>query len=226
LIYQFRDSVLDTAAFVLMVEGRPVHLSPKALELLVYLIENHPRAVTKQEIHDRIWPETFVVEANLPVLIREIRQAIRDDQREVIRTVHGRGYAFGGELRQLDHTEESPDFRNAHCLQIDDRIEVLKSGENLVGRDPGADISLPWTTVSRHHAIVRVDGQAASVVDLGSKNGTKVSGRPVEGPTTLHDGVTILFGKVQVTYRFGDWEAETATSGGSSAGPDLTDHLK
>jgi len=65
MIYRFGDVVLDTTAFVLTRDGQEVHLPPKALQLLACLIEERPRALSKQELHDRIWPETYVVESSL-----------------------------------------------------------------------------------------------------------------------------------------------------------------
>src|SRR5437660_934581 len=73
-----------------------VRLSPKGFELLRLLVENRPRALGKEELFERLWPKTFVSEANLAGLVAEIRREIGDDAREprFVRTVHGFGYAF------------------------------------------------------------------------------------------------------------------------------------
>jgi len=57
-------------------DGGEVHLSPKAFDLLQLLIVERPRALSKAFLQERLWPETFVCEANLPSLVSEIRQAI------------------------------------------------------------------------------------------------------------------------------------------------------
>jgi DNA-binding winged helix-turn-helix (wHTH) protein len=60
------------------------------------MVEAAPRALSKSELLEHLWPGTFVVEANLPHLIAEIREALEDTSRSprFVRTVHGFGYAF------------------------------------------------------------------------------------------------------------------------------------
>jgi DNA-binding winged helix-turn-helix (wHTH) protein len=98
---RFGDCELDTGARELRRAGRAVALAPKAYQLLELLVEQRPKAVSKREIHDRLWPSTLVSEANLSALIFEIRAALGDDARRprYVRTVRGFGYAFCGEGR-------------------------------------------------------------------------------------------------------------------------------
>src|SRR5215510_7000746 len=74
----------------------PIHLTPKAYQLLVLLVEAQPRALSKDELQQGLWPSTFVDEANLSVVVAELRSALGDDARQprYVRTVHGFGYAF------------------------------------------------------------------------------------------------------------------------------------
>ncbi|HEY5610557.1 MAG TPA: winged helix-turn-helix domain-containing protein, partial [Thermoanaerobaculia bacterium] len=78
-----------------------VHLSPKGLRLLQLLATRYPNAVSKGEIFETVWPDTFVTEANLPIVVKEIRSALGDDARNprLVRTVFGFGYALDGEVR-------------------------------------------------------------------------------------------------------------------------------
>ena len=94
--WTFGDFVLDLDARELVRAGTPVSLSPKALQLLGLLVECHPRALSKTELQDRLWPGTFVVEKNLTNLVSEIREALGEDPAtpRFIRTVHRFGYAF------------------------------------------------------------------------------------------------------------------------------------
>jgi len=96
--FRFGPFVLDTDARELLRDGAPVHLSPKAYLLLEALLENRPKALSKADLHGRIWPKTFVVETNLANLVTEIRTLIGDEPRRprFLRTVHGFGYAFRG----------------------------------------------------------------------------------------------------------------------------------
>jgi DNA-binding winged helix-turn-helix (wHTH) protein len=74
----FGDCTLDSETRELFRNERPAHLSPKAFRLLELLLEGRPRALSKAEIHQKIWPEAFVSEATLASLIAEIREAIGD----------------------------------------------------------------------------------------------------------------------------------------------------
>src|SRR6185436_18043452 len=93
---QFGDFVLDFDSRELRRAEEPLKLSPKALQLLEILATNRPKALSKAELQDRLWPGTFVVEKNLANLVKEIRETLGDnpsDQR-FIRTVPRYGYAF------------------------------------------------------------------------------------------------------------------------------------
>jgi hypothetical protein len=68
-IFQFGEFRLDVRTRELRTRGAPVHISPKAFELLLYLLEQRPRAVSKDELLDRIWPKTFISEATLTSVI-------------------------------------------------------------------------------------------------------------------------------------------------------------
>ena len=98
---RFGPFVLDSASRQLLRE-EPRHLpvSPKAFDLLIVLVESRPRALTKGELHERLWPDTFVVDANLSNLVVELRGVLEDKAREprFIRTVHRHGYAFAAEV--------------------------------------------------------------------------------------------------------------------------------
>lgn len=73
--------------------------------------------------------------------------------------------------------------------------------ENIVGRAPLADIRLDFPTVSRQHAVlVRGEEGVWQVNDLGSKGGTLVNGRPVEGPTTLNMGDSLSVGGIKLLF--------------------------
>ena len=69
---------------------------PKAFDLLSILVADRPKAISKSDLQERLWPATFVVEKNLANLVSEIRDALGDDLSRLrfIRTVHRFGYAF------------------------------------------------------------------------------------------------------------------------------------
>src|SRR4030095_4499014 len=94
--WAFGNFLLDLDTHELMRAGTAVSLSPKALQLLGILVENRPKALSKTELQDRLWPNTFVVEKNLTNLGTEIREPLADDplHPRFIRTVHRFGYSF------------------------------------------------------------------------------------------------------------------------------------
>lgn len=200
--HHFGGFILDTDARRLERGNRAIHLTPKAFELLEILVAERPRALAKQQLYDRLWPDTYVVDANLPVLIREIREALGDDRRSMIRTVQRFGYAFGGDIAPAP----------IHLLIRGDREYPLATGENVVGRDPKADVPIASATVSRRHAIITIAGDEATVVDLRSKNGTWVAGRQIQEPTQLFDGAVVRIGQVELIYRCLSAQRETETA--------------
>ena len=92
----FGEFVLDLDSRELRRGVEPVRLSPKAFQLLEILVANRPKALSKADLQDRLWPDTFVVEKNLANLVSEIRQALGDSPSALgfIRTVPRYGYAF------------------------------------------------------------------------------------------------------------------------------------
>src|SRR6266699_2092471 len=94
----FGDYCLDLGTRQLLRGKTEVRLSPKAFDLLQVLIDNRTRALSKAELHDRLWPGTFVTDANLAVLVGELRKALHDrpDAPKFVRTVRRFGYAFCG----------------------------------------------------------------------------------------------------------------------------------
>jgi DNA-binding winged helix-turn-helix (wHTH) protein len=181
-------------------DGDPVHLSPKAYELLGVLVETRPRAVAKAELHERLWPSTFVSEATLASLVAELRDALGERGREArfIRTVHGFGYAFSASARELQASQLTSFTSWIVC---NGREQPLGDGEHLVGRDPDVAVPLSSPTVSRHHAKIVIAGAVATLEDLGSKNGTYLRGQAIQAVTPLTDGDRIRIGAFELTYR-------------------------
>lgn len=94
--WAFDDVLIDNDAREVRRNGVPVPLSPKAFQLLGILVSARPKALSKQELQEHLWPDTFVVEKNLTNLVSEIREKLDDDPAHprFIRTVPRFGYAF------------------------------------------------------------------------------------------------------------------------------------
>lgn len=205
---RFAHFTIDSETRQLLSDGRAIHLSPKAFELLCALIETRPKVVEKAALHARIWPDTYVVDANLNILIGEIRRALGDSVQDsrFIRTVHGVGYAFCGTA--ADDSRPRSD-RALFCWVVwKGRTHQLVEGDNIIGRDPRSDLWLDADGVSRRHAIIRVDSNNRRVTleDLGSTNGTFVEHASVKGEVALTDGDVIQVGTVDLTVHL--WPAD------------------
>jgi DNA-binding winged helix-turn-helix (wHTH) protein len=213
--FRFDAFVLDEGARQLFRGGREVHVSPKAFDLLVRLIRARPRALSKVELHDFLWPGTFVTDASLGMLVSEIRSALGENVRRprFVRTVHRFGYAFQGSVTEFAEPATPVAGRPEvmYWLVSPSRQFTLAQGNNLVGRDPEASVWLDSPGISRHHARIAIDGTRATVEDLGSKNGTHVRGERVTCPTSVDDGDEIRFGSVTLTLRLWTPSASTAT---------------
>jgi len=109
--------------------------------------------------------------------------------------VHGFGYAFS------DGTARTADEDAVFRLVWGPREVPLAEGENLLGRDPDAAVSIDDATVSRHHARIVIDAGRARLEDLGSKNGTWLAGRRIASSEALTDGSEIRVGPAALTFR-------------------------
>jgi DNA-binding winged helix-turn-helix (wHTH) protein len=200
----FGEFVLDPSARLLMRRGAAVHLPPKAIDLLMLLASRRPAAVSKEDIHEALWPGIFVTDATLSTLVFELRAALGESARapRFIRTVHGFGYAFGGET--------TPVAAGTTCrLVCEGRDIPLPDGEHVIGRSVDCSIRLDSTGVSRRHARLTVAGASALLADCSSTNGTFVGGERIEGEVELHDGDEIRFGSVTAVFRNSQDEPET-----------------
>jgi DNA-binding winged helix-turn-helix (wHTH) protein len=190
---------LDTRELLRGPDRQRVHLSPKAYELLCVLVEDRPKAIAKADLHERLWPATFVSEATLASLIAELREALGERGREAryIRTVHGFGYAFAHEARDVAHAEIG---RIASWIVCNGQEQPLGEGEHVIGRADAA-VCLNSPTVSRRHARIVIARDVATLEDLDSKNGTYVRGQRIMSPVALADGDRIRIGAFELTFR-------------------------
>jgi DNA-binding winged helix-turn-helix (wHTH) protein len=211
---RFGPFVLDSASRELLRDSHRVSLSPKAFELLSILVASRPKAVSKAELQERLWPATFVVEKNLVNLVSEIRAGIGDDPSDprFIRTVPRFGYAFREAVHRLE--TGTPVHRGvSFCIKWSSGRLTLDEGEHVLGRDPNAEIYLDAPKVSRRHALIRIAAARATIEDLGSKNGTFVGDQRVDGSRSIGDGDVITVGSVKLTVRALQTPHSTETEG-------------
>jgi DNA-binding winged helix-turn-helix (wHTH) protein len=210
-VVRFHGFALDTGRRILSRSGHRVHLTRKAFDLLGTLIDEAPRVVPKDELHRRLWPDTFVTDATIASVVKEIRRALgdREDAEPLIRTTHGVGYAFTGRIQNHEHDGPA---EARYCLVSGARRVTLTEGTHDIGRDPLASVWLDSPQASRRHARITIANDAATLEDLGSKNCTLVNERRVTEPTPLSDGDSIQIGAAVFVFRVTNSMATTETA--------------
>ena len=174
---EFDPFCLDMANECLWKGTEAIKLRPKAFAVLGYLLGRPARLVTKEELLNAVWPETFVGEAVLKVAIRQIREALGDDPTSprYIETAHRRGYRFVAQIDQrgrsfaTDHKVRNP--RAASLSPV-----ATESLSGVVGREE----ALSWMRrrlekmVGGESQIVFVTGEAGigktSLVDAFARS--------------------------------------------------------
>jgi Tol biopolymer transport system component/DNA-binding winged helix-turn-helix (wHTH) protein len=112
-IYTFGPYRLDPSERLLSRDGTPVALTPKAFDLLVYLVERHGRLVEKSALMRALWPNTVVEEANVAYNIAALRKALGNGREDAkfIETVPTRGYRFVAQVVEAPSAADHPDVR-------------------------------------------------------------------------------------------------------------------
>jgi DNA-binding winged helix-turn-helix (wHTH) protein len=197
---RFGNCAFDERSRTLERDGQPVTLTEDAHALLTLLVQHCPHTLSKAELVDRIWPTTSVADDALELIVSEVRAATGESaaDRRWIRSVGEVGYAFG----DSDRAVAIPP--SGHwVLTWATRWFVLAPGENIIGRDPAAAVSVDAEIISRRHARIVVTPDTAVLEDLGSKNGTYLGVTRITTPQTLHRGDQIRIGDFIFTVETG-----------------------
>jgi DNA-binding winged helix-turn-helix (wHTH) protein len=214
-IYRFDEFRLDVRTRRLLRNEQELHISPKGFDLLTMLIENRGRALSKVDLQQKLWPSTYVLETNIAGLVAEIRHLLGDPAAEprFIRTMHRFGYWFIAAVTEESAPVGAVPAGPRYWVLWETTQIPINPGDNVLGRAPDAAVWIDAPGVSRHHALIRVDGTQATVEDLESKNGTYLGGQRITAPSVLSDGDQIRLGSVVVTFRIPPPVGATETAG-------------
>jgi len=203
-----------------------VHLEPKAVSVLVCLVENAGRVVSRRTIIDRVWATEFIADSTLTSTVADIRRALGDDPRSprFIETIPKNGYRLipevsgfnapasptapaaprppmaiiaGGRVQAAEAVAAGP---YEHVLCIADREIPLSRTSVTLGRTNDADVQILEPDVSRSHAQIEFGIDTVRIEDLGSKNGTRVNDQGIVGRHELRSGDVIAIGVTTMTY--------------------------
>jgi DNA-binding winged helix-turn-helix (wHTH) protein/predicted ATPase len=160
----FDPFCLDLANQCLWRDSKVIKLRPKAFAVLAYFLGRPGQLVTKEELLNAVWPETFVGEAVLKVAIRQIREALGDDPKSprFIETAHRRGYRFIGQIAGGGHvpaTDQEVGSNNAASVSS---LRAADSALRVVGRDEAFSRMRSWLDkmLGGERQIVFVTGEA------------------------------------------------------------------
>ena len=155
--YRFGEFDLDPSERTFWRNGKPIAVSPKAFEVLTYLVANPGRVVTKDELLKAVWPDSFVEESNLPQHISWLRKALADKSNYIV-TVPGRGYQFTARVQTESPAEvfTEPPTGNVILHRVRERTHVIideSSPTPVAAADaPNADPVSPSRVVRQAHA--------------------------------------------------------------------------
>lgn len=146
--YRFGAFTLDTDQRVLLRDGKPLALTPKVFDTLLILVEKSGRIVEREELMNRLWPDTFVEEANLTFNIKQLRKVLGDDARNplYIETVARRGYRMIADAQEVlmetgamnDHIAPRFDSSDASVSDI-----TSTASRRSVGSDESKPVESP-----------------------------------------------------------------------------------
>ncbi|HSO75372.1 MAG TPA: winged helix-turn-helix domain-containing protein [Blastocatellia bacterium] len=144
--YRFDDVVVDCDRLRIEKDGQPRKLTPRAFDVLVYLVEHRGRVTEKQELFDNVWKEQFVTDNALTRIIKEIRQVIGDDADapRYIETVPKRGYRFIANLsaqalaEQETRSAEAPDAEHVQIASAELQKPAETKGQPHKASEVGA----------------------------------------------------------------------------------------
>lgn len=154
--------------------SEPIKLRPKAFAVINYLVGRPGQLVTKQELLDTVWPETFVGDAVLKVAIRELRDALDDDPKSprFIETAHRRGYRFIGQVTPPPQALEThPGIPSDSAVSVS-LLRATDSLMRVVGREEALSQMKVWLerVLVGKRQIVFISGEAGigktAIVDL------------------------------------------------------------
>ena len=195
--------------------GARQDLSPKAFQLLELLLEHRPRALTKQELHDRLWPDAFVSDSSLPRLVAEVRAAIGDDAKapRLLRTVHRFGYAFFGAVApEAAEGEPTPSAVPTHLGRSPDPPAARARTSSDARPRPGSGSTSRACPATTRASWCETAGRSSKTWAAGTAPSCGASAS--RSPTELADGDEICIGPVVLVFRtsLGNSTTESGTA--------------
>lgn len=164
-IYRFDEFELDPSSRGVSRHSELVPLSPRAFDLLIFLVLNPGRVITKEELLQGVWPDSFVEESNLAQYISAVRKAL-GDRASLIATIPGRGYQFTAKVQVVHPVDDLPESRPGDIY-----VQRVRERTHVRIEPPPPALALPSGTPSRRKAAIRwigLSALAAALIALSS----------------------------------------------------------
>ncbi|VAW38209.1 Adenylate cyclase [hydrothermal vent metagenome] len=109
MIYTFKNFTINTDNFQLLKNDESLSIEPQVFNIILYLVENQDRVISRNELLEAIWKDKIVSDSSISNYIKSARKVLDDDgqKQAVIKTIHGRGYQFIAEYDSRDKTDSS-----------------------------------------------------------------------------------------------------------------------
>jgi DNA-binding winged helix-turn-helix (wHTH) protein len=139
-LYKFGKFRFDPASHLLLSEDGAIALTPKAFDVLLVLVENGMRLTTKEELMTKVWPDSFVEEANLTVTVSALRKALGEttDGKRYIETVPKKGYRFVATINEVKEDAAENDPGKEIVARSDERGPLSLSALETLRAEPTA----------------------------------------------------------------------------------------
>lgn len=228
-VFELEDWTVEAECNRLLRGAEVVHLEPKAMDLLLCLVDHAGQVVPRRALVDRVWATEFITDSTLTHTVADLRRALGDNPRSpsFIETIPKRGYRLVAEVRI---SEAAPERSAGAPSVVGHRPLAVVAGDRVVlggiaagnggdhylicgrreiplappfvvfGRTSDVEIQVLAPEVSRRHARIDLADGSAIIDDLGSKNGTTVNDRLIEGPRRLISGDVIGLGPASLIY--------------------------
>lgn len=193
-VIRFEDFELDTALFELRKAGNRVPVEPQVFDLLLFLVRNHSRTVTREEIFAAIWGNRIVSDAALSSQIKAARRALGDDgvAQRMIATVHGRGFRFVAPVAEA--APPPPAVRH--------EVPATADALDRIARRPSVAV-LPFVNLNRDpDEDFFADGISEDIITALAKNRwlTVIARNPSFGFRNSSDGIRMIGEKLDADY--------------------------
>ncbi|ETX09287.1 MAG: hypothetical protein ETSY2_00295, partial [Candidatus Entotheonella gemina] len=163
MLYRFDDYIVDASRYELRQGEHVITIEPKVFQVLLYLLEHRGRVVSKDELLDACWAETFVSPAALTQCLTRLRKAVvsRDESRPLIKTLHRQGYRFMAEVETVSNADEQ-DVSEAKPAERPGpaplpHLTEMTAALNTASDTSGSDVQSALNSERRQLTVLRCD---------------------------------------------------------------------